>query len=76
MMPAFTSSSLKAPISFKSFPSPGLISASDSLVAFTMTITRMLVSLSGWPAPSPTHSYDERTHTESTPCDDAWLGAE
>src|SRR6266850_6930601 len=49
MMPAFTSSSLNAAISFKSFSSPGLISTSDSLVAFTMTITRMVVSLSGWP---------------------------
>jgi hypothetical protein len=38
-----------------------------------MTITRMVVSLSGWPAPLPAHSYDERGHTGSTPCADFFL---
>src|SRR5215475_14814911 len=41
MMPALTSSSLKVPISLSIFSSPGVISASDSFVALTITITRI-----------------------------------
>src|SRR6185295_1831249 len=43
MTPAFTSSSLKLPMSVSSFGS-GRVPASDSFVAFTITITRICLS--------------------------------
>jgi hypothetical protein len=44
MTPAFTSSSLNFPISLRTC-SPGIWPASDSLLAFTITITRIVLLL-------------------------------
>src|SRR5262249_60396412 len=71
MMPALTSSSLKVPISLSIFSSPGLISASDSFVALTITITRIGLPFR-FAVPRLTHSSngmprDRRSHAEARP---------